>query len=88
MFKENDIADIETTYNNLAEEHDRKRTDKSFLVPFEDIKNNDWDLSINRYKEVVYEEVSYAPPQQLIAEIEQLDTERNEALTILKELLG
>lgn len=88
VVKENDITDIVERYHNLAEEQDRKRTDKSFLVPFEDIKNNDWDLSINRYKEVVYEEVSYAAPQQLIAEIEQLDIARNEALTLLKELLG
>ena len=88
VVKENDITDIVARYQNLAGEQDRKRTDKSFLVPFEDIKNNDWDLSINRYKEVVYEEVSYAPPQQLIAEIKQLDRERNEALNVLKELLG
>jgi type I restriction enzyme M protein len=85
---ENNIPDIIARYHNLKEENSRKRTDQSFFVPLKDIEANDWDLSINRYKEVVYEEVSYAPPQQLIAEIEQLDTERNEALTLLKELLG
>lgn len=87
VVKENDIADIVTRYHNLAEEQDRKRTDKSFLVPFEDIKNNDWDLSINRYKEVVYEEVSYAEPSTIIQDIKQLDTERTEVLTLLEELL-
>ena len=87
VVKENDIADIVVRYHNLAEEQDRKRTDKSFLVPFEDIKNNDWDLSINRYKEVVYEEVSYAEPSTIIQDIKQLDTERTEVLTLLEELL-
>ena len=87
VVKENDIADIVARYHNLAEEQDRKRTDKSFLVPFEDIKNNDWDLSINRYKEVVYEEVSYAEPSTIIQDIKQLDTERTEVLTLLEELL-
>ena len=56
-------------------------------MPFDEIKDNDWDLSINRYKEIVYEEVEYAPPAQIIAEIEALDVERAEALRVLKGLL-
>jgi type I restriction enzyme M protein len=83
----NNIPDIIQRYLNLSEETNRKRSEQSFLVPFEDIKNNDWDLSINRYKEVVYEEVSYAEPSTIIQDIKQLDTERGEALTLLEELL-
>lgn len=48
--KDNDIPDIVVRYLNLSAEADRKRTDKSFLVPVADIQANDWDLSINRYK--------------------------------------
>ena len=70
------------------QEAERKRTDKSFLVPFSEIKANDWDLSINRYKEVVYEEIEYAPPSEIISDIKQLDEERNKALNRLEELLG
>ena len=69
-------------------EAQRKRTEKSFLVPFEEIKANDWDLSINRYKEIVYEEIEYAPPAEIIQEIETLDQERNEALKALKAMLN
>jgi type I restriction enzyme M protein len=54
--KDNDIPDILHRFHNMDAEADRKRTDKSFLVPFGEIKANDWDLSINRYKEVEYEE--------------------------------
>ena len=86
--KENDIPDILEKYHNLADESDRARTDKSFLVPFDEIKENDWDLSINRYKEVVYEEIEYAAPSDIISEIETLDKERNVALRALKEMLG
>lgn len=86
--KDNDIPDLLERFHKLSEEEDRKRTDKSFLVPFEEIKENDWDLSINRYKEIVYEEIEYAPPGEIIAEIESLDRERNEALESLKRLLG
>ncbi len=69
-------------------ETDRKRTDQSFLVPLSEIQENDYDLSINRYKEIIYEEIEYAPPAQIIKEIETLDKERNEALTVLKEMLS
>jgi type I restriction enzyme M protein len=86
--KENDISDIIARYNQLDLEQSRSRTDKSFLVPFDDIKNNDWDLSINRYKEVIYEEVEYDSPSKIIADIEKLDTERNQVLGLLKGLLG
>ena len=57
-------------------------------MPFDEIKNNDWDLSINRYKEVVYQQVVHALPADIIAEIEALDAERMQALRLLKELLG
>ncbi|PWL32653.1 MAG: N-6 DNA methylase [Fluviicola sp. XM-24bin1] len=85
--KENDIPDILSRYKNLNDEVSRARTEKSFMVPFEEIKESDWDLSINRYKEIVYEEIEYAPPTEIIKEIESLDEERNDALTALKEML-
>lgn len=90
----NNIPDIITRFHSLsnadggAAERSRSRTDKSFLVPFDEIKANDWDLSINRYKEIVYEEIEYAPPAELIADIKQLDKERTEALKELENLLG
>ncbi len=43
---------------------------------------NDWDLSINRYKEIEYAEMAYDAPKYIIADIEQLDRERNEALNL------
>lgn len=86
--KENDIPDILERYKNLEAEADRARTEQSFLVPFDEIEENDWDLSINRYKEIVYEEIEYDSPEQIIADIEKLDKERNEALMALKEMLG
>src|SRR5690625_3706406 len=55
----NDIPDIIERFHSLDKEEERKRTDKSFLVPFEEIKENDYDLSINKYKEVVHEEIEY-----------------------------
>ena len=86
--KENDIPDILKRYHNLEAEVDRKRTDQSFMVPFNEIKDNDWDLSINRYKEIAYEEIEYDAPSEIIKEIEALDKEKVEVLNVLKEILG
>lgn len=84
---ENNIPDIIERYKRLDEEKARSRTDQSFLVPLDDIKSNNWDLSINRYKEIVYEEVDYDSPEKIIADIELVDVERTKALALLKELL-
>ncbi|HDY75753.1 MAG TPA: SAM-dependent DNA methyltransferase [Candidatus Marinimicrobia bacterium] len=86
--KDNDIPDIVVRYKNPDKETQRSRTDKSFMVPVTEIKENDWDLSINRYKEIVYEEVKYDPPADIIADIKALDIERVKALKMLEELLG
>ena len=83
----NDISDIVSRFKNLDAEKTRSRTDKSFLVPVKEIQNNKYDLSINRYKEVVYEEITYQKPTTIIAEIETLDKERAELMNQLKALL-
>lgn len=91
--KDNDIPEILNRYTSLrveakqSQEHQRKRTEKSFLVTFDEIKDNDWDLSINRYKEIVYEEIEYDPPTTIISDIELLNKERSEALETLKKIL-
>lgn len=61
-----DIADILMRWNQLDKEGKRERTTQSFMVPFEEIKENNWDLSINRYKEFVYEEIEYDTPDEII----------------------
>lgn len=84
---ENDIPDILIRWKDFKKETKRKRTDKSFLVPVKEIRNNKYDLSINRYKEVVYDEKEYQQPAEIIKEIEQIDGERNALLKQLKMLL-
>jgi len=85
--KNSDIPDIVDRFKNLENESERSRTDQSFLVPFDEIKGNAWDLSINRYKEIIYEEIAYASPSEIIGDIEQLDEERKDVLQVLKGLL-
>jgi type I restriction enzyme M protein len=85
---ENDIPDILERWGKPDDEAGRKRTDKSFFVPAEEIRENNYDLSINRYKEIVYEEVKYDPPKEIIADIRQLENEKQKLLNDLEEMLG
>ncbi len=63
------------------------RTSQSFLVPFKEIKENDWDLSINKYKEIIYKEVKYDKPNIIIDRIEKVTSDRATVLSKLKNLL-
>jgi type I restriction enzyme M protein len=86
---ENDnIPDILTRWKKLDAERDRARTDQSFLVPKADIAANDYDLSINRYKEVVYDEIEYAPPHEILRELEELENEIQADLKALGAMIG
>ena len=60
-------------FHNLQGEKERERTEQSFFVDKQDIVNNDYDLSINKYKEVVYEQVEYEPTEVIIDKIEKIE---------------
>ena len=84
---QNNIPDILNRWNNLDTEAKRKRTEQSFLVPMAEIVANDYDLSLNRYKEIVYEAIAYDKPQTLVERIEATDKKRMELIGKLKNLL-
>lgn len=87
VVKENDIPDIIDRFNNLDKETECKRTEQSFFVGKEEIVENDYDLSINKYKEVIYEKVEYPPTSEILADIESLNKEIEKNLEELKALL-
>ena len=84
---ENDIDDIIERFHNLDKEADRKRTDKSFFVPKGEIVDNDYDLSINKYKKVEYVAVEYPPTSEILANIEKIEAEIAREMAELKSLL-
>ena len=83
-----DIPDIVARWRDLPGEAGRVRTDKSFLVPVDDIRDNAYDLSINRYKEVVYEQKTYDSPTDILAQINALDAQRQADLQVLTAMLA
>ena len=84
---DNDIPDIIARFKNIDGEKDRKRTDKSFMVPKSEIIEKDYDLSINKYKEVEYVPVEYPPTSEILDEIEKLNEQIMEETRVLRELL-
>ena len=85
--EENDIPDIISRFGKLDEEKSRERTDKSFMVPKEEIEANDFDLSINKYKKTVYQEEEYPPSEEIVKELRRLTEELSENLKKLEEML-
>ena len=79
---------LERWGQRTTSEKDRARTDQSFCVPKSEIAEQDYDLSINRYKEIEYDEVEHRPPLDIIADIESLDAEITQGMTDLKAMLG
>lgn len=71
----NDIPDIVTKWKHRKEMTENDRKSKFFWVNKAEIEKNDFDLSINRYKEVEYEKVEYEKPEVILAKIEKLEEE-------------
>lgn len=82
---ENDIPDIIERFHHLDQEEKRERTEQSFLVPKQEIVENGYDLSINKYKKIEYVPVEYPPTSEILDKLDQLEAE---IAVGLKELRG
>ena len=85
---ENDIPDIVARFHNRAGEKERQRTDQSFLVPKQEIVDNGYDLSINKYKQTEYVPVEYPPTSEIMAELRALEKKIGTEMDELERLLG
>jgi type I restriction enzyme M protein len=99
--KDNDIPDILAKWSDArgktsdvrrqrSDEKDKAgngRTKKSFFVPFDEIKENNYDLSINRYKETVYEDVEYEEPKVILKRIKKIESEINTGIEELSQMI-
>ena len=84
---DNDIPDVIERFHNRDKEIDRKRTEKSFMVPKQEIEGNDYDLSINKYKKIEYVAVEYPPTEEIMNKILELDAQASKELQELKAML-
>ena len=85
---ENDIPDIVERFHHREQETERKRTEKSFMVSKQEIVDNGYDLSINKYKEVEYVPVEYPPTSEIMANIREIEREIGNEMDELERLLN
>ncbi|CAB1247612.1 Type I restriction-modification system methyltransferase subunit [Ruminococcaceae bacterium BL-4] len=85
--EQSDIPDIVARFHKLSGEEGRARTDQSFLVPKDEIVGNDYDLSINKYKQSAYKEEEYPHPLEILTEINELEMDITAGLAELGEIL-
>ena len=85
---DNDIPDIVKRFHNLEGEAARERTDKSFLVPKQEIVENDYDLSINKYKKTEYKPIEYPSTAEIFAELNALEKDISAGLSELEKMLN
>ena len=85
---ENDIEDIIERFHHREQEKERKRTEQSFFVDLDEIRENGYDLSVNKYKEMEYQAVEYDPPSVILERIEELEGKIQEEIQELKKLLN
>ncbi len=85
---DNDIEDIINRFHHLENETDRERTEQSFFVPKEEIAENAYDLSINKYKKVEYIPIEYPSTQEILANLRELEKEITVGMAELEEMLN
>jgi type I restriction enzyme M protein len=85
----NNLPDVLVRWNRRGgSEREQPRTAQSFTVPRDDIVANNYDLSLNRYKEIVHEETKHRLPLDIIDELECLESDIQSALARIKAGLG
>ena len=85
---ENNIPDIVARFHHLEGEEERQRTEQSFFVTKQEIADNDYDLSINKYKEIEYKPVEYPSTQEIMTNIREIEMEIGTQMEELEKLLG
>jgi type I restriction enzyme M protein len=92
---EEDFQDVDDVPQQWArwnggkgKKHFSDRTGKAFFVPKKEIAENDYDLSLNRYKEIVHEEVKYDSPKTILKRLKKLEAEIANDLEELEAMLG
>ena len=88
---ESDLPDVRVQWKKWADgkgkRHFADRKAKAFFITAADIRENGYDLSLNRYKEVVHEEVKHDPPKTIVKRLRKLEEAIAQDLTELEAML-
>jgi len=87
LVKENDLPDALERWRKRSAKKDTDRTAKHFMVPVAEIREKNFDLSINRYREAVHEEVRYESPRVILGKLRALEAEITKDLKAIEGML-
>ena len=86
--EKNNLPDVLVRWHGRDDtELERAPTEQSFCVSKADIAANDYDLSINRYREIVFEQIEYPAPRDILDELTTLEHEIQQGIELLKAKL-
>jgi type I restriction enzyme M protein len=87
-YVKNNLPDVLARWvRRNGSEQDRPRTDQSFCVSKEEILSHEYDLSINKYKQMVHKEVEHRSPAEIIEDLERIEAEIQQGMSELKGML-
>jgi len=87
--EKNNLPDVLAMWRQADEDkREQPRTCQNFIVPKAEIAANGYDLSLNRYKEVIHEAVDHRDPKDILAELWKLEEEIQKGMRELEPMLG
>ena len=85
----NNLPDILARWRQReGSERERPRTAQSFCVTKAEVAAQGYDLSLNRYKELVHQDTNYSTPKEILASLAQLEQEIHRDMNELEGMLG
>lgn len=84
---DNDIPDIIALFHQVDDKVERERTEQSFLVPKQEIVDNGYILSINKYKKTKYVPMEDPPTSEIFAQLRQMEVEIQKGLEELEGMV-
>jgi type I restriction enzyme M protein len=84
---QDDLPDLVKQWGQRETKKKADRSSKHFFVPVKEIRDNNYDLSVNRYREVAHEVIDHVAPKQLISELNELESDIGEGLKKLQEMI-
>ena len=83
-----DLPSCLASWRGRDPKRDADRTSKAFFVSAQEIRDKNYDLSLNRFKETVYEDVKHDPPKEILQKLKTLEKEIMQNLDELEGMLG
>lgn len=86
--EDNDLDDAVECWTGREPGRDTDRTEKAFFVPADEIRRKGYDLTISRYKEASYQNVTYRDPKEILLNLHEIEKEIKDDLEAIESLMS